>query len=81
MNSRGLEDRQEREFAERLATQLDLTPEQLDELDWSIDENVGNDGTVYGYVVTFEKTGDPVAQAIIDRLTDRRGWIQIGPFL
>jgi hypothetical protein len=77
MSNRDFEERQERDLAERVATSLDISVHQLDELDWSIDENTGNDGTVYGYVITFEKSDDPATQAFIDGLTDRMGWVQV----
>lgn len=81
MSNRQLEERQEREFAERVASALDLVPHQLDELEWNIDELTGNDGELHGYTITFQKSDDPVCQEIIDRLTDRMGWVQIGPVL
>ncbi len=78
MGNRDLEEKQEREFAERVATALDVSVDQLDKLEWSLDENVGNDGTVYGYVITFEETDDAETQAFLDRLTGGKGWVQIG---
>ena len=81
MSNRQLEERQEREFVERLAARLDLSLGQMEELDWSLDENVGNDGAVYGYVITFRESDDVAVQSLVDRLTDGQGWIQIGPNL
>lgn len=81
MSSKQLEERRERELIALVATKLDLSVHQLEELDWDLDEDVGNDGTVYGYTVTFRPSRDPDAQDLIDRVTDRQGRVQFGPDL
>ncbi|MBV9882199.1 MAG: hypothetical protein JO276_04245 [Sphingomonadaceae bacterium] len=53
MSNRELEERAERQQTEAVARALGISVEDLEEQDWSIDEDVGNDGAVHGYVVTF----------------------------
>jgi len=53
MSNRQLEERAEREQAQAVARALGISVEDLDEQDWSVDEDVGNDDVVLGYVVTF----------------------------
>ena len=53
MSSRELEDRQERERTTAVARALGMPVDELEDQEWSIDENVGHDGAVYGYVVTL----------------------------
>lgn len=38
----------------KIANALGMTYDQLESQEWSIDADVGNDDTVYGYIVTFE---------------------------
>lgn len=54
MSSRQLEERQERELDEAVAKALGMSVDELHERGYSIDENVGNDGTVYSHIVTFD---------------------------
>lgn len=54
MSSRQLEERQERERLEAIAKALGMSVDELEAQEWSIDENVGNDGTIYSHVVTLE---------------------------
>ena len=77
MSSRELEDRQEREQLEWVASQLGITPEELAEQDWSIDEDVSDDGDIYGYNVTFGEGSNPEVLARIDRLQDEH-WAYVG---
>lgn len=54
MSKRQLEEWQEREQAQAVARAIGMPFEELVDQDWSIAADVGNDGTVYGYVVTLE---------------------------
>lgn len=65
MSSRQLEEQQERERDEWVAKALGMTPEELNELDWNVDEIDGNDGAVYSFRVEFSRDTDPV---VIERV-------------
>ena len=77
MSSRQLEEQQERRFNAWVAEELGLSLDELEGLDWSIDESDGNDGAVYGHIITFDDGSDPDILAKIDGLQDGR-WVQIG---
>ncbi len=77
MSSRELEDYQERKQHEWVASQLGITHEELDQLDWELSENGGNDGAVYGHYVTIQDGADPDILAKISGLQDGR-WVAIG---
>lgn len=49
-----IDDVQEIQATQRIASALGLSFEELDNQQWSIDEDVGNDGSTYGYIVTLE---------------------------
>ena len=66
MSNRQLEERQERERDETVAKALGMTVEALTDRGYDLDENVGNDGTVYGYVVTFHDGGSEHIQLPAD---------------
>ena len=74
-----MEDRRDSDWIERVASALGLVPHQLDGIEWSIDENAGNDGTVYGYIVTFEKSDDAATNEWISQITGGLGFKNIGP--
>jgi hypothetical protein len=79
MSNRQLEERQEREYAAKVAAALGISVEDLDRLEWSIDES-GSDGAVHGYNVNFDEGSDPAILAKIEGLVHGR-WIRIGPEL
>ena len=54
MSNRQLEEQQERQRDEAVAAALGISVETLLERGYSVDENVGNDGTVYSHIVTFD---------------------------
>ncbi|UPT87090.1 hypothetical protein HAP41_0000043980 [Bradyrhizobium barranii subsp. apii] len=72
MNSRHLEDEYDREEAEAIAAALDLTHDELNEIEYVIHEIANDDGLVYGYGVEV-KEGAP--QHVLDKLArlPRRG--------
>lgn len=77
MSGNRWDDRHERRQAEWAASELGITVEELEVLDWSIHENDGNDGAVYGYRVEFGKGSDPEVLAKIDGLQNGL-WVNIG---
>ncbi|MCA1458928.1 hypothetical protein I6F35_38390 [Bradyrhizobium sp. BRP22] len=82
MSSRQLEDEYDREEAEAIAAALYLTPDELNEIEYTIHEIANDDGLVYGYGVEI-KEGAP--QYILDKLArlPRRGnlvLIQLGGY-
>ncbi|MDB5433287.1 MAG: hypothetical protein JWP35_4403 [Caulobacter sp.] len=80
MSSDQLEERQAREFAQRVADALGITLADLDETEWDYDENTGSDGALHGYVINFAEGSSPEVLSKIAGLTHGR-WIQIGPVL
>lgn len=72
MSSGQLDDECDREEAEAIAAALDLTPDELNEIEYTINEIANDDGLVYAYGVEI-KEGAP--QHILDRLAGlpRRG--------
>ncbi|MEY9748866.1 hypothetical protein ABIF65_008240 [Bradyrhizobium japonicum] len=72
MSSGQLDDEYDREEAEAIAAALDLTPDELNEIEYTINEIANDDGLVYAYGVEI-KEGAP--QHILDRLAGlpRRG--------
>ncbi|MDA9473882.1 hypothetical protein XI03_05000 [Bradyrhizobium sp. CCBAU 65884] len=72
MSSRQPEDDYDREEAEAIAAALDLTPDELNEIEYAIHEIANDDGLVYAYGVEI-KEGAP--QYILDKLAPlpRRG--------
>lgn len=77
MSSRQLEDRQEREQLEWIASELGISADDLAQQDFDVDANDGNDGMVYGYRVTFGDGADSEVLSKIAGLQDGR-WINIG---
>ncbi|UGY16849.1 hypothetical protein HAP48_0004830 [Bradyrhizobium septentrionale] len=55
MNSRHIEDEYDREEAKATAVALDLTPDELNEIEYVIHEIANDDGLVYGYGVEIKK--------------------------
>ncbi|KYC41041.1 hypothetical protein WA1_23270 [Scytonema hofmannii PCC 7110] len=47
------EDYQDKRFMERLAFELGIPIDELEELKWKIHENIGNDDITYGYKIEF----------------------------
>ncbi|WP_157083469.1 hypothetical protein [Bradyrhizobium manausense] len=72
MSSGQLDDEYDREEAEAIAAALYLTPNELNEIEYTIHEIANDDGLVYGYGVEI-KEGAP--QHILDKLAPlpRRG--------
>lgn len=54
MSSRQLEEQMEREGDQKVADYLGLTYEEYISLEPSVEEMAGDDGLIYGYLITFE---------------------------
>ncbi len=54
MSNRQLEDLLEQKRDRAIAKELGISLKELEQRGYSLDENVGNDGTVYSYIVTFD---------------------------
>lgn len=76
MSSRELEERQEREFGEWVASELGITFDELCSVDWSIDEDTLSDGTPTGMIITFGPASDDRVLARIAGLHDGE-WARI----
>ena len=57
--SRFFEEAQERRLHEYVARQLGVTVEVLDDYPYQIDENVSDDGIVYGWRVQWDEAAPP----------------------
>jgi len=77
MSSRQSDERQEHEFVAWVASEVGLTVEELTQLDFDVDAMEGNDGAIYGHVVTFSEGAEPEVLAKVEGLQDGR-WVQIG---
>jgi hypothetical protein len=71
------DDHHQRKQAEWIASELGITVDELEVLDWSVHQNDGNDGAVYGHRVEFGDDSDPEVLASIDGLQNGR-WVNIG---
>ncbi|RYG57864.1 MAG: hypothetical protein EON56_01400 [Alphaproteobacteria bacterium] len=72
-----MEDQQEREYRAWIASEVGLTLDELETMDFDVDAETGNDDMVYGHIVTFGGESDPDLLAKIRGLHDGR-WISIG---
>lgn len=78
MNDTMWEERQEREQAKAIAAALEISTDDLAELDYAIQEHMSPDGLLYGYNIYFGEASDPEILKRIAGLIDSR-WIRIGP--
>jgi hypothetical protein len=76
--SSALEERQERQQAEAVASALGILVDELERLDWTIENHASDDGVLYGHNVYFANGSDPEILGRIPGLTDGR-WVRIGP--
>jgi hypothetical protein len=77
VSSSQLDDRREREFREWVASEVGLSIDELEDLDFDVDEQVGKDDAVYGHIVTFADDANPAVLAKVAGLQDGR-WVSIG---
>ncbi len=70
MNSRLLEDRQEREQAEIVASVLGISVNDLSKLEWDLTINESDDGVVYSHRVYFREGSDQKILRKIANLID-----------
>jgi hypothetical protein len=78
MSSRELEDRNERNQHEAVAMALGISANDLDQLDWRLEDHASDDGLLYGHNVYFGEGSDPEILAKIDGLTNGE-WVRIAP--
>jgi len=63
-----------------LAQELELTFDELSQLDYEIQENMSNDGQVYNYIIQFHDDCDEELLAKIDGL-DEHLWINVPTYV
>lgn len=78
MSNAQLEELQERELARRVADALGITLDDLDETEWSLEENASDDGVVSGLLISFSEGSSAAVLGKIRGLQHGR-WIQIAP--
>ncbi len=78
MNKSLLEDRQDREQAEAVASALGISADELDQLDWRLEPHQSNDGLLYGHNVYFGKSSDAEILKRVRGLVNGE-WVRIGP--
>jgi hypothetical protein len=78
MSSRELEDRYDNDQHEAVANALGNSTEDLEQLDWRLDDHESDDGLLYGHNVYFGEGSDPVILEKIDGLNNGE-WVRIGP--
>ncbi len=76
MSNRQLEEQQERRQAESVAEALGITVDELDQLEWRIEENTSDDGALYGNDIYFEEGSD---EGVLTKLGTAVGeYIRVG---
>lgn len=77
MSNRQLDDANEEAFLEHIMGETGLTADELDELEYSVDENTTNDGIVTGYNVTFDNQSN---LELLKKATgsETQSWVRIG---
>jgi len=78
MSNRELEIRDESDFATAVAAALGISVDELDELNWRIEDHNSDDGLVYGHNVYFDEGSDITILGRIAGLGNKN-WIRIGP--
>ncbi len=78
MSSRELEEQAEIEQQEVIASALGISVEELDELDWRLEDHLSDDGLLYGHNVYFAEGSAPDILTKISGLTNNE-WVRIGP--
>lgn len=78
MSSRELEDRDESDQHEAVANALGISVDDLDQLDWRLEDHVSDDGLLYGHNVYFGEGADPDILAKVGGLNNGE-WVRIAP--
>ncbi len=73
-----LEERQEQDRDAAIAEALGISLDDLDQLNWTIDDHASEDGVIYGHNIYFGEGSDPEILQKIGGLNDGR-WVRIGP--
>lgn len=74
-----LQERRARKIVEDLARALGVSPDEIEHVDYRIDPQTDEDGTINGFVIYFWDAA-PEFLAKIDGLVNGR-WVRIGPVL
>ncbi len=78
MSNRQLEEQAEQHQNMAVAVALGISADDLDRLEWRIEDEISDDGALYGHNVYFEEGPDPgVLAKLSNRLTG--AFIRIGP--
>lgn len=75
MSNSQLEERQEREAHERIAEYLELTVEELDQLEYEEGDETSEDGHTYNYYLTFSESNPPGIMGRVAHLEGRTVYI------
>lgn len=67
----------EEEFNKALAETLGLTYEELDNLDYSIEDNEGNDGQIHCKIIRFQRDADKYKSKLLYPLENNQIWIPL----
>jgi len=65
MSNEQLEENEENNLKKRLAHELNISLDELSELEWVIDENSSDDGLIYNYIIQFS---DNSPRDILDKI-------------
>ena len=79
MSSRELDDRREHEFVTWVAGQLGLSVDELEQLEWSHDEDTLADGTATGLVINFDESVDPAILAKVRNISGHQAHLPLPP--
>jgi hypothetical protein len=79
LKRRELQERRARKIVEDLARALDVSPDEVERVDYRIDPQRDDDGTINGFIIYFWDA-EPEFLAKIDGLVNGR-WVRIGPVL
>jgi hypothetical protein len=77
---RELQEKRAREVTDNLARALGVSAEELDRVEYRIDPQRADDGTLQGFIIYFWDGATPEFLAKIDGLVNGR-WVRIGPAL
>jgi len=67
MSSRELDERNEAAQNARIAEEIGINVDDLNQLEWRIEDNISNDGLLYGHHLYIEEGSDP-------EVLKRLGW-------
>lgn len=77
MSNRLLEEQEERRQTKSVADALGISVDDLDQLEWRIEENMSEDGVLYGHDIYFEEGSDDDVLAKLGTAVGE--FIRVGP--